>query len=954
MMRAGPSGYDLSAVVVLLVLVSARPGRAEGVHGTGVEGIVRDHVTRDPVVEASVVVVSGGEGSTVTDERGRYRLRIGPGVYEIRVRHELYRTCRVRRIVVDRGRTTRVDVDMDPDDSAVLEFVVAARADTRKEEALLQIRKRAGSVSDAVSSEEIARTPDSSASDAVKRIMATSLVDGRYAAIRGLGGRYTATLVNRVTLPSPDPDEPAFPLDLLPAGLLANLSVVKTHTADLPATFGGGALLIETNAFPIAFESKVKLGLGFDSSSTFRRMNTYGGGRVDFLGFDDGTRALPAVLPAGVPLVQGSGGVDASVAEAAGEAFRDEWSATTRRAFPNLDVAGTVGDTVPVGRRARLGYLVSLQYAHKDRVREADVAKATLETSGEGAGGADPHGDRETAIREQARVVTGLQTARLGALADVGLQIDPSNEIEVLSLFIRDADKVAQTASGYNETDAQDFTSTRLQFIARTLSFTQIRGRHLLSSASGLELRWMGHFSFVQRDEPDTRDIKYHVLDDGRMRFAQGPGSAERLFIGLRDLSGGGGIDVTWPFRPVHFLAGAAVQWSSRDLDSRRFRFDAVGGDLSVLFLPPEEMLSPAHIGPTFRLKERTLHSDAYGASLLVAAAYVAADIVATKPVRLTPGLRFEHSRQHLRSGTAYSVAEFTEPGVDRTHSAWVPSLNAVWAIRPDMNLRLGYAWTLARPQFRELAPFAYYDFTRRRTVSGNPDLGMTRIHGADLRWEWFPTTDSVVAAGGFYKVFRHPIERVVLAASQGDVGFDNAPGAWLVGVEVEARTNLAWVSRALREFRFLANAAVIRSRVTFPHDQATLQTSRERPLQGQSPYVVNLGLGWRGERTGTEVTVLYNVSGPRISEVGFDRLPDVYEEPVHRLDLTASQELGMGFRLRLALSNLAFQAVRVRQGSVTVYQDQPGVSGSLSVDWSFKSRRDEAEASNTPGGTAP
>ncbi len=954
MTRPGPSGCASLVAGMLFVLAWAKTSRAENVPASGVQGVVQDRETRDPVVEASVEVVSGGEGATQTDDGGRYRLRLKPGVHEVRVRHELYRTRRVRRVVVEPGRMTRLDVDLEPDESAVLEFVVVARADTRKEGTLLERRKRASSVSDAVSSEEIARTPDSTASDAVKRIVATTLVDGRYAAIRGLGGRYTATLINRVTLPSPDPDEPAFPLDLLPASLLANLSVGKTHTADLPATFGGGALLIETNAFPDHLEAKVKLGMGFDSASTFRRMNTYRGGRLDFLGFDDGARALPDALPDGVPLVQGSGGVDATVVETAGEAFRNEWSTTTRRAAPNLDVAGTVGDTIALGRQARLGYLVSLQYAHKDRVREADVARATLAATGDGANGTTPVDDRETVVREQTRVTTGLQTARLGALADIGLRFNSSHEIEVLSLFIRDADKVAQMASGYNETDAQDFTSSRLQFIARTLSFTQVRGRHLLSSASGVELRWTGHFSLVKRDEPDTRNIKYHVLDDGRTRFAQGPGSAERLFLGLRDLSGGAGVEVTWPTRPVHFLAGALVQWSSRDLHARRFRFDAVGSDLSVLFLAPEEMLSPAHIGPSFRLKERTLNSDAYEASLMVTAAYVAADIVATRPVRLTPGLRFERSRQRLHSGTVYSVADFVEPGVDRTESAFVPSLNAVWAIRPDMNLRLGYAWTLARPQFRELAPFAYYDFTRRRTVSGNPRLGVTRIHGADLRWEWFLGANSVVAAGAFYKYFQHPIERVILAASQGDVGFDNAPGAWLVGFEVEARTNLAWVSRALREFRVLGNAAVIRSRVTFSEDQATLQTSRKRPLQGQSPYVINLGLGWRGERTGTEVNVLYNVSGPRISEVGFDRLPDVYEDPVHRLDLTASQELGMGFRLRLALANLAFQAARVRQGSVTVYQDRPGVTGSVSVDWSFQSRRLEAETSNTQGGTTP
>ena len=154
-------------------------------------------------------------------------------------------------------------------------------------------------MADAVSSEEMSRAPDSSAGDAVKRVVATTLVEGRYAAVRGLGGRYTTMLLNRVNLPSPDPDVVSFPIDLLPASLMSNLSVAKTHTAEMPANFGGGALLLETNVFPAKLEAKAKLGLGFQSSSTFRSMNTYGGGKTDFLGFDDGSRSLPGVLPDG-------------------------------------------------------------------------------------------------------------------------------------------------------------------------------------------------------------------------------------------------------------------------------------------------------------------------------------------------------------------------------------------------------------------------------------------------------------------------------------------------------------------------------------------------------------------------------------------------------------------------------------------------------------------------------
>lgn len=923
---AGPGRLHLPLMMVLAAAGLAAPALAQAPRPSGISGTVGDASTGQPIPKARVELVHGGAGRVVTDAEGRFFLPCGPGSAQIRVVADLYRPRRVKGITVDGEGRFAVAVTLESDPRAVIEVVVSARADTRTEGALLQARKRSGSVSDAVSNEEIARTPDSSASDAVKRLVATTLVDGRYVAVRGLGGRYTTTLLNRVNLPSPDPDVVSFPIDLLPASLLSNLSVAKTHTAEMPANFGGGALMIETNAFPADLEARVKLGTGLASSSTFRSMPTHRGGKLDLLGFDDGSRSLPGSLPRGVPLAPGRPGVDAARLEASGEAFGNRWDATRKSAMPSLDLSATVGDTVPIGR-SRLGYLVSAGFGRKETVRQAEVRKVTLAEDG---------GAR---VREESSTIGGIENARLAALVDLGLQIDPHNDLEILSLYIHDADKVAEQASGYNETDAQDFATTRLQFITRTLSFTQLRGIHRFPSARNLELQWEGDVSLVLRDEPDTRDIKHNVLSDGRLRLSQGPGSAERRFTNLRDLAFGGRVELVLPLTQVRLLLGGAAQHSAREMDSRRFRYEFVGSNPAALYLPPEEMLSPAHIGPDFRIEEKTIHSDAYDASLLVTSAWLSAEILASNPVRITPGLRMEHARQRLDSGTPYSVVDFAEPGVRRSDTAWVPSLNAVWAIRPDMNLRLGYAWTLARPQFRELAPFAYFDFTRRRSISGNPDLDATRIHATDLRWEWFPKgTDGVVAASVFYKHFDRPIERVILAASSGDVGYDNAPSAWLAGGELELRSSLGVLWRGLREFRFLGNAAVILSRVGFSSGQATLQTSRNRPLQGQSLYVVNLGMGWDHPATGTEINVLYNAFGRRISEVGFDRLPDVYEEPVHRLDLTASQRLGKGFRVRLALSNLAYQPIEARQGGVTVYRYQPGISGTLSVDWSWKS----------------
>jgi outer membrane receptor protein involved in Fe transport len=246
------------------------------------------------------------------------------------------------------------------------------------------------------------------------------------------------------------------------------------------------------------------------------------------------------------------------------------------------------------------------------------------------------------------------------------------------------------------------------------------------------------------------------------------------------------------------------------------------------------------------------------------------------------------------------------------------------------MNLRAAYSYTLARPKFRELAPFLFYDFARRRSVTGEPGLRETRIHNADLRWEWFPSETSVFAASVFYKNFVNPIETVVYDATDGSITFANTTGANMVGGELEARTSFLE-----RMFHVSANFTLLWSEATLGAE-ARASTNRSRPLQGQSPFVVNAMAGWSSPSGNTEIQLMYNVYGARLAEVGFETLPDVYEQPWHRLDVTASQALGGGFRMKLSATNLAYQPIVVKQGPITLQKFQPGLNVLLSLEWSL------------------
>ena len=904
----------------------------------GVKGRVIDAETNAPITDATVEVVKGGQGSTVTDANGEYMLDLAPGKYELRVASDLYQGIRVRGVVVKRGGIFKFDAKLFPDPGAVEQIVVIGKPDPRTESAGLEKRKRSAKVEDTISAQEIARSPDSNAGDAVKRVVSATIVDGKYVYIRGLGGRYSIALLNGVPLPSPDPDNPAVPLDLFPASLLANLTVVKSYSADLPGTFAGGALLIETNTYPENFELKLKLSGGYDSASTFKDMHTYAGGSTDWLGFDDGTRALPDSVPRDRPLT-GQGSMTTREENAAiARDFDNNWTVYDETARPNFSLSAQLGDTVRAGGK-KVGYLGSVQYGQKFQVRQFDNQRARL--------------DNDVIVgRDPADITRGEQTVSWGALGNVGVEMNANHSLSLLTLFSRAADDRAFLDEG--NVDNTDYQKSRLQYSVRQLSFTQLAGSHRFPGAGALELRWQANYALTSRDEPDTRDMFYQFTpaDDGSGNlvryFIETPLSGERQYNELSDVSGGGGVDFTLPFDNGSFKLGATAQDSTRNSDARRIGYkSAPNASGQAKALGPDEIFDPSRMGTDWLLTERTQADDGYEASRLITSVYAIGDYKIIEPLRLILGVRFEHGEQSLAAGSSILTATMDD-AVDRSDDDWLPSAAVVYSLTSKMNLRASGSRTLARPQFRELAPFDYYDFTRRRSITGNPHLENTTIDNGDVRWEYFPAERAVFAASAFYKHFTNPIELVTINPSNdgkflntGHSIDPNAPvadndGAVVMGIELEARGNYGLISEALKEFRSAANLTLIDSEVDFGENKGS-QTSAKRPLQGQSRYIFNVDLGWLSTDQRFEVTVLYNVFGRRLAEVGISGMPDVYEDSFHRVDFSASAKLPQELKLKIGGTNLFDQDVVVMQGPIVIQTYSPGVALTASLEWAPK-----------------
>ncbi len=904
----------------------------------GIRGRVTDGRTGEPLIEATLKVVAGAKKSALTDVDGFYRLKLPPGTYELRVFYELYQGRRIQNVEVKAGEVATLNVELESDARSVQEVVVEAKADKRNESALLQERRKSAVVSDSIGAQEIARTPDSNAGEAVKRVVSATVVDGRYVFLRGLGGRYALTLLNGTLLPSPEPDEPSVPLDLFPTALVSNLNVLKTYSPDLPGSFGGGTLVIDTTTFPTEFELSGKLTVSGDTETTFRPRlaDPHRSGRQRF-GFADTSSGLPSAVPADGPVQVREGFTSADRLEAA-KSLPNEWSpATISSAAPNVSLAAQSGNTFRLGGEKKLGVLIAGQWNRKELTRRIVTANPELV---------------EDQIVANDRFVTeaGNVAGTTSVLANVGLQFNRDHEISALGLLINNFDASALSLEGTRLDINSSQRSTRLHPTQRQLAFTQLRGFHRLGALNETEVDWQVNYARVRRDEQDIRDFSYEDSGLGSLWSTQ-PGSGDRFFVELTEQSAGGTLNVGIPLRPgLKLKVGGLGQYSGREFSGRRFRYRNRGGlPLEVLQGSPEGILTDENLEANFlRFEENTRASDAYSATRNIWGGY---SLVEWKPValfRVQAGVRYEGTALQLAANSPFSVEppSSVPDEVHRTDHDFLPAVNVTLAPWETVNVRLGYAYTVARPTFRELGPFLFYDYLRRRDVTGNPDLEETHIHHGDLRLEWFPNATEVFAAGAFYKNFVRPIEK--LAAGGGGSGnqfvFANAAGANLIGGELEARTSPGRLVPALKDFRVGANLAVVWSQMVIDTMPGVNLTNQVRPLQGQSPYVVNGFVQWRREQTGTEVGVFYNVNGPRISEVGTDSVPDSYEQPFHQLDLVASQTLPMGFNLKASVSNVLDQTRFITSGKVQQWSYKPGVQFALALGWNFPNERSNSK----------
>jgi hypothetical protein len=885
---------------------------------TGVEGVVRDAETRETLIEAPVIVVGGSR--TLTDYDGRYAIDLPPGTYSLRSHYDLYQPVRVDDVVVRRGECTHVDLELESDASVGEEVVIEVRADTGTAATQLRERRETVASQDSLSAEEMSRSGDSSASDAARRAVGVTTRDD-YVYVRGLGGRYVVTLMNGVALPSTDPDVPGVQLDVFPAGLLDSLTIRKTFTPEVPGDRAGGLLDIGTRTYPDDFQLRAGVSLGMNTGSSFRYVRSGQQGGLDWIGVDDGTRSIPAEVRAVDSNLED---LDRSTIDSLGASFRNTWLLGSRLALPNMGLSLSVGDSFTIdGRRA--GFLLMAGYRYSERPVPDFIRSLRLEGEGD---------ERQVMVRETLAQQGNEMVAQASALGTFSIDVAEGHRLSLVGLVTQTGEDFAGHVTGRNEESGIDISAYRLNWVQRTMAFAQLLGEHRIHPH--LTFDWQLHLGYGRRSQPDVRDVFYTVSPTGQLRFAAGAGSGTRFFSDLEDFTYGGGGNFTVPIDTLTIRAGGLVRRSDRHLDARRFGWQPrAGAEPEGFLLPPEQLFDPTTQGMYLRLRDLTRSDDGYDASQSVYAAYGSLEWRPVQPLRLVGGTRVEGFRQVVVSSTPYALGDDVPQSTRRTDLDAMPSIGAAWEIIPSMFARASYAGTVARPQVRELAPFLFIDFVRRRTVSGNVALERSYIHNFDVRWEWFPSESEVLAVSGFAKLFESPIEPTIVS-SAGDITFRNIQAAENFGLELEARMSFRHFARELDWIGIGANFTLVHSRAVLSPEQRGQATSPERPLAGQPPWILNFSLGLEPPGTNLRFDVFYNVFGPRLEDVGLMQIPDVYREPFHDLSASISWTPDPILRLRLAGQNILAQRQILRQGDFVVLGLDPGVQISVSAALSY------------------
>ena len=867
-------------------------------------GAIRGRVlelSNNESLPGATVSILGRTLGTVTNIDGQYEIQKVPaGSCQVVCSYISFKNDTLTLQVPANG-VVEANFNLRPDATALAVVVISAKVEKASVGNLIALTRKSVSTISGIAQEDIRRSPDRSTKDVLKRVSGASIQENKFLIVRGLADRYNMPLLNGGLVPSTETDRRAFAFDLLPSALVDNIIVSKTASPDLPSEFAGGVVNVSTKEILERKFLQFSLGTGFNTLSTGRAYRFHEKGKTDWLGFDDGSRALPKDIPATATFEQVSGDFEARYPLA--QKFKNDWAIREHSAMSAPVSAQLSGATnFRLGENRSLGLVGGLTWSHAPGLagqRRSDFS------------GTSGNLQQEYLYDDLVYSFTTLW----GGLANLALQINPKHRVVFNNTFsVNSIDKLIER-EGENFINARFDRATSDYFNSNTLYSTQVRSEHFIGR---MKLDWNGSFNRASRSTPSYRQMFYALnLDDTTNLYkayvtpnTPSPNFGGRIYSEQLERLYSTGVDLTVPLTraapdpevdPAKLKIGGSYTRNARTFDNRWFGYviSSLDYEPALLEKPLGEIFEPENLRPGgFYVREGTRGTDSYTASSSTLAGYFRTDFVVDDIIHVSAGLRLEHFEQHLES-----LDGSTPVIVDTSVLSILPSFNVFMVLDQEEKHRVRFAAsrTISRPNFRELAPFVFWDFDLQAGIYGEPLLVNTLITNIDLRYEFFPAGNQMLFFGGFYKSFDKPVEQFSDAGGGGSrrYGFLNTESAECFGVELEYRY------KPVRGLTLFGNVALIQSEVGFTRKQAKAGFL-PRPLQGQSPYVVNLGATVATKDDRATLTALFNQIGRRIWLVGQNsNYPSTYEAPRPVLDFTLTYKFNDRFDAKVTASDV-------------------------------------------------
>lgn len=959
--------------------VAAPPAAARQL--TQLKGRVVDFETSQPLGGATVKIEELAKTVTATED-GFYEFnKIPAGKYTLTVSYTGYQVNKLPGIRIS-GEVYNFDIKMQVGNALTTVVVssagrkVKAVTHSTEKQLVAEIKAATGVVS-GVSNEFINKTADRNAADVVKRISGVTVVDDRFIVIRGMNERYNLTYLNGNVAPSTELYGKAFAFDLLPASIIDKIMIHKSPVADLVSDYGGAAVKVYTkNTMPVK-HLDIGLQLGHRPGSTFSEVNGYNGGKLDFLGFDDGTRKEPKFSKAAtLPTAGKSGMTQAQLLQS----FSPTLDYGTKRSLPDMQVFLNYYDTWKTGEKGRLFNLTSVTYSH-----ETKNPAVHLQTGNSYAYGADTNGYNYGSLNRFRVSQQTHESGKINVLENLTWKWNEYNRLMLRNFFVNDGKTSTIVVDSRLNASASTDSSAKLSrgrdiilsFQQRTLYSANLGGSHQIRGKKEAELEWNLGYTINLQKIPDQRISHFNSYYGGPY-FSTGsnlgsvetqlPGMISRQFITNKEQVYNASVDFTFHVnKQLVAKLGTYQMYKLREVNRRLFRVNRGGltpeddgppgdapnspgyedgyglSDRNKTWFTPAQLStvwSPYYFAEDntgLRLYDVTKANDSYKASEQNNAAYLMGEWKAlNERITLNAGLRVEYDVQ-----LAASVLDLSGRGklayANHPLTSWLPSVNLSYRPVNSIVVRTGYGKTVNRPEFREISKYVEYDFPNNEIIYGDESIVSATLDNYDFRAEWYPKSlqqNEMITGGVFYKRIKDPIEKFRRELSTPDAGiftritFGNSIEAEVYGVEAEIRKNLGFLSaRYLKNFSVVLNGAWIESKTTQVVRNGSLSdTVKGRPLQGQSPYVLNGGLFYEKIGWGTKIGVIYNVSGPRIyAKASFNSAtdilqknerssirPDLLQLPAHLLDLAITQRIVKSLQAKFTIQNLLNESNRI------------------------------------------